>query len=97
METNTVYAIYDNVGKAIIGGLHLHKHQAAAVRFYQDVATAPGTLLAKHAEDYDLVQLGHLKDTALQSDFKVVLQGKVWKATQQPDMQDKNQLALTEN
>lgn len=98
METTTIYAIYDNVAKTITGGLHLHKHQASAIRFYSDVALTKDTNVNRHTEDYDLVQLGHLKDnSALQSDYKVILTGKTWLAAQNEALKTENEEIKQQN
>lgn len=76
-----VYAIIDNMAKAILGGLHLHKHEASAVRFFADVASMPESLVGKHPQDFDLVQLGFITNSQqLERGYKLVLKGSVWAA-----------------
>lgn len=80
-----IYAIYDTVGEAIVGGLHLHKHEAAATRFYNDVMGTRDTVVGQHPEDYDLLFLGTLEDDEEQMlsgavPTRTVLSGKQWVA-----------------
>lgn len=81
MDNNTIYAIYDNVAKAIVGMLTLHKHEASAVRMYADIASMPDSQLNKHPQDFDLVRLGYLKDhKLLDPAYAVILKGSVYAA-----------------
>lgn len=82
---NGIYAVYDNVAKEIVGGLHLHKHQAAAIRMFADAASDPKTMLAQHPQDYDLVQLGTLgENNEIEPRYTNVLKGAVWHAANHP-------------
>lgn len=58
----TIYAIIDKKADAIIGGLQLHKHEAAAVRVFVDIASDPNTMVARHPEDFDLIAIGALME-----------------------------------
>lgn len=76
-----IFAILDTVANALIGGLLLHKHEAAAVRFYSDVATMKDSQIARHPQDFNLLQLGYLDDEhQLVPDYRVVLTGENWLA-----------------
>lgn len=80
---DTIYAILDTVSEQIAGGLYLHKHEAAAVRFYADVASRPDTLVAKHPQDFNLVQLGYIThENTIIPEYKTVLLGSTWIASQ---------------
>lgn len=82
MDNNTIYAIYDNVAKAVVGMLMMHKHEASAVRMYADVASSAESMIGKHPQDFDLVRLGHLRDhKLLDPDYHVVLKGSTWAAS----------------
>lgn len=82
---NGIYAVYDNVATDITGGLHLHKHQAAAIRMFADVASDPKTMIAQHPQDYDLIQLGTLGDNhEIEPRYTVILKGSVWHAAKTP-------------
>lgn len=85
-KMKNVYAILDNKAKAIIGGLQLHSHEAAAIRTFTDIATTPNTMLQKHPEDFDLICLGHLDEDELHmvamARHIVIMKGAAWKATQ---------------
>lgn len=83
--TKIIYAIWDNVADDILGSLHIHKHEAAAIRFYGDIATLQDSIIGKHPEDFDLVQLGHInKHGRLVGEFRQVLTGVQWAAAQHP-------------
>lgn len=77
MQTG-IYAIYDKVADMYIGGLLLHKHDAAAIRFFQDVAGLGDSLVGKHPEDFDLMLVGNLDEENKVSGHKpaVVVSGK---------------------
>lgn len=57
-----IYAILDITADAIVGGLQLHSHEAAAVRMFRDVAAAEGTMIHNHPEEFKLLCLGQLED-----------------------------------
>lgn len=82
-----IYAIYDNVAEAIIGGLHLHPHQAPAIRMFSDVATMPNSQIALHPADFDLLLLGTLLDDntieGSKSSKIPIMTGANWSAAQQ--------------
>lgn len=87
--TKIIYAVYDNVADDILGGLHIHRHEAAAIRFYGDIATLPDSLIGKHPQDFDLVQLGHInRHGRIVGEFRIVLTGAQWAAAQQPRRTD---------
>lgn len=83
-----IYAVFDLAAEEVIGGLHLHKHDASAIRMFSDGATAKGSILEKHPEDFDLLFLGTLDldedDCVPGIDREVrarrVLTGKQWAA-----------------
>lgn len=55
-----LYAIYDNQANEIVGGIHLHAADAAAIRMYGDVINAGNNMVAQHVIDHDLWKLGTL-------------------------------------
>lgn len=80
-QTRNLYAIIDNKAEDIIGGIQIHRHEAAAVRMYNDVANTEGTMLNKHPGDFDLVQLGHLDEkNQIVENYKMVMTGEQWLA-----------------
>jgi len=100
-----IYAILDTKAGSIIGGLQLHRHPAAAIRVFGDIAADPKSMIAKHPEDYELIELGTLRDDhtiaktfnhtidAL-DEHQVIITGKAWLAAQAPtDVEHKLQLA----
>lgn len=79
-----IYAIMDTIAQQITGGLYLHKHEAAAVRFFADVAQMPDSLVGKHPQDFDLVRLGYLSlENDIKPDNTVILRGSIWAASQE--------------
>lgn len=80
-----IYALYDNVAKAIIGGLSLHYHDAPAIRMYSDIATMPQSTVGMHPADYDLLHIGSLSDEGIITPVnRTVITGAQWLASQQP-------------
>lgn len=85
--TTGIYAVKDIVAKMIIGGLSLHKHEAAAIRWFTDGLLDGQTVLAKHPADFILIALGFLDDEEgkiYAHDQEVeILSGKAWAALQE--------------
>lgn len=79
-----IYAIYDRQARAVVGGLQMHRHDAAAIRTFGDVASQKGSMVQMHPEDYDLIRLGHLDDDAEPAVIQahqvpeVVITGAAW-------------------
>lgn len=85
--TTRIYAIVDKKADDIIGGLALHKHEAAAVRSFTDVASSDKTMINRHPEDYELVCLGGITEnhTIIATERPiVVLTGAAWAASLPP-------------
>lgn len=81
--THGVYAVIDNITKEILGGLHLHKHEAAAIRFFTDVATLPNSMIAQHPNDYALWRLGYITlEQTLEAHHELIITGGTLAATQ---------------
>jgi len=79
--TSGIYAVLDLIAGQIIGGLWLHRHEAAAIRMFSDVAGDPQSFIAKHPADFNLVRLGYLsEDHELVPEFTTVLTGATWLA-----------------
>lgn len=80
-----IYAIFDVVAQMIIGGLQLHRHHAAAIRMFGDVASAKDTAIAQHPKDFNLIFLGQLNDDNTIMAIvppEVVISGSAWLAAQ---------------
>lgn len=59
--TAAIYGIYDNKAEEFPGRfLHVHRHEATAMRDFTELCTDPNTAMAKHPDDFDLVRLGYL-------------------------------------
>lgn len=81
--TTTIYAIVDVKANQMVGGLMTHKHEAAAVRMFSDIANAKDTMIQRHPQDFNLVRLGYIThDYALAPDYADILTGQNWKAAQ---------------
>lgn len=91
-----IYAILDTVADMIVGGLHLHKHDAAAIRMFTDIASSDGTTINRHPEDFVLVQLGTVieyephEPRRIESDYHTVLTGKQYLAVSQPPIGERH-------
>lgn len=78
-----IYAILDHVSGDLVGGLHLHKHQATAVRFFGDIANMQNSQIAIHPNDFALVLLGTIDDQHnITPARETVLEGATWAAAQ---------------
>lgn len=78
-----LYAIIDSLANDTVGGVHIHQHEATAVRFFSDVAGLQGSQIALHPTDYNLVRLGYINhDFALTAEYVVVMTGEQWLASQ---------------
>lgn len=81
-----IYAIYDTLAKAILGQLQLFRHDAAAIRFFNDVASQQNTIVGQHPNDFELISLGTLGEGEfIFAQREVVITGAQWLA-----MQEKN-------
>lgn len=80
-----IYAIYDNVAESLLGNglLHLHAHDAPAIRMFGDVASMPQSPIALHPQDFDLIKIGVLNDdNTITPVSEIVLTGANWSAAQ---------------
>lgn len=83
--TQGIYAIHDRLSQQLIGGLYLFPHAAPATRFFCDVAADPQTAVFKHADDYELLELGVLDDQNIINSHTqpvVIITGSAFKASQ---------------
>lgn len=77
-------AILDIVAQEFVGIVTIHRHTAAAVRMFVDVASADPnqSAVARHPEDHDLIQLGYLDDdNKLVPEHELLIAGKAWVAS----------------
>lgn len=89
IHANAIYAITDNIANTIHGGLITQKHDAAAIRFFGDVANDHQTLLYRHPQDFDLVRLGYIThNNQLEPAYEIIITGKAWRASQKPEEPD---------
>lgn len=81
MKLIGIYAIQDTLALTLVGGLHLFRTDAPAVRFFSDVASQPETIIAKHLSDHQLLCLGELDEETgaiTEAAPRVVLTGSAW-------------------
>lgn len=63
-----IYAIYDIIAEMILGDhLQTFRHDAAAIRFFSDVAKQEGTMVRQHTADFRLITIAELHDNAKRS------------------------------
>lgn len=95
-----IYAIHDIVADTIVGGLHLHKHHAPAVRMFTDIAGSKDTSINKHPNDFVLIQLGTLvhdeTGLSIQPHYDVVIKGAQWAAMNNHGQPEEHALATRE-
>lgn len=92
-ERGIVYGIRDNVAGMLIGGLYVHKHEAAAIRFFSEAAKQPDSMIGKYPADFDLVKIGYIDnnghiysvDEQQVIHAVVTLSGASWAAAQVTD------------
>lgn len=83
---NYLYAIYDILAQAIAQQIYIAKHDAVAIRWFQDVATTEGSYVRLHTKDFELIRLGTIDDFgSINGEREVVITGKAWLATQERD------------
>lgn len=82
---NLIVAVRDTLAGAFVGGVHLYPNDAAAIRFFSDVCADPQTLVHRHLNDHELVQLGSVdinSGAIAPCEPRVLLTGAQWKAAQ---------------
>lgn len=80
-----LYAIRDKVAGQIIGGIWLHRNDAAAIRMFTDVAQDQQSMIHRHTTDFELVKLGELNnDTSVDGlrEPQLILDGSTLNAIQ---------------
>lgn len=78
-----IYAILDKKAEALVGGLQLHRALASAVRSFTDIALDPKTMINRHPEDFELIELGFITDDnqiVPAEGYNVVITGAAWAA-----------------
>lgn len=81
-----LYGIYDVRAEGIIGNVVSHRHDAAAVRMFGDIASDKQSIVGQHVSDFELWYLGTLDLESGAIDLtaapSVILSGAVWLASQ---------------
>lgn len=78
-----IYALLDLAAGHIVGVLQIFRHEAAAVRFFSDLANMEQSMVRQHPEDFNLIRLGFLTlDNTLAPEYSVVITGRAWAAAQ---------------
>lgn len=88
-----IYAIWDIIAMQIVGILQMHRADAAAIRFFTDVATDPNTLVNKHPEHFNLLLLGAIDElNIITPGLETILTGAAWLAAthQTPTLEREN-------
>lgn len=84
--TQGLYAVRDLVSSSFLGGIHLFRADAAAIRMFGDAVSMEGSALGAHPDDYVLVRLGILDDETGQitASYDVVVSGSAIVAARTP-------------
>lgn len=61
-----LYLVVDNKAGQSLGGVHCFRHDAPAVRMFQDIYADPQSVIHRHPGDFALVRVGHLDDELLE-------------------------------
>lgn len=78
-----IYAMYDMASDMIVGRLELHRHDAAAIRWFGDLASMRDSLIGLHPRDYQLLSVGSIdEEQVIAPERRVVLEGHQWAAMQ---------------
>lgn len=81
-----IYVLRDIAAAAMVGGLHLHSHDASAIRFFGDLASSPDTMVNRHPTDFELLHIGRFDDEQGEllpaQEPTVVITGSQWLAAQ---------------
>lgn len=78
-------AIIDNKSNEMVGNyIYIHKHLATAVRMFQDAASDQSSMLSRHIDDFDLVQLGDIdEDHKITPTREILITGKAMRASRE--------------
>lgn len=86
--TKYIYAVKDLVSESIVGSLIMELRDGPAIRAFHDaLEPSSNSVLAKHPEDFNLLELGDIDDTGIIAGRdipRVVATGAAWKAGAQP-------------
>jgi hypothetical protein len=78
-----LYCIYDRLAGIILGPVQLHRHDAAAVRTFDEIARMENSTVGRHPADFALIRVGHLyidEEVAVHAETVVILEGSQWAA-----------------
>lgn len=79
-----IYAIYDLTARAIVGQLAMFRHDAAAMRFFSDVASQRETIVGMHPQEFELIALGMIDENQnVIPNREKILTGEQWLAMQE--------------
>lgn len=85
-----LYAVYDTKAEEVIGGvLYAFPHDAVAVRMFTDAYQAEGTTINKHPEDFELISLGTMENTAITPELRIVITGAALNALAKNQQQER--------
>lgn len=81
-----LYAIYDRMAGMTIGKqIYMMNHDAEAVRLFGDIASAKGSIVEMHLEDFELLCLGeiNIETGEITTNVQTILTGTTWRVAQE--------------
>lgn len=87
-----IFAVYDLKSMTILGAvLMMHKHDAPAIRDFNDALSDDRGIFSKHPEDYNLLCLGDIDDegSIIPAGPRVVLTGEAWASARNVSSQER--------
>lgn len=76
-----LYIIWDKVTQDINGMVTVHQHEAAAIRFFSDVAGMENSPIIRHPQDYCFKRIGWIDDQGhVVPEDTIILEGATWYA-----------------
>lgn len=63
--TQGLYVVVDNKAGQALGGVHVFRHDAPAVRMFTDIHADEQSVIHKHPSDFALVRVGRFDDELL--------------------------------
>lgn len=87
MQIN-LYIIIDKVATSLVGGIHMHRHDAPAVRFFTDVASMADSQIARHPHDFALYRIGTVDNDTGELTAEtpaLIIDGAAWVAAQRTE------------
>lgn len=79
-----LYAVVDIKASLMVGSLMVFSHPAVAVRAFGDVLSDKGSILSRHPQDFNLIEVGSVSDegVVVGGEPQLVMSGEAWVAAQ---------------